>query len=35
LQYLIGQVMKQTRGQAKADSVRTILITKLDETPPA
>jgi aspartyl-tRNA(Asn)/glutamyl-tRNA(Gln) amidotransferase subunit B len=35
LQYLIGQVMKQTRGQARADSVRTILITKLDETPPA
>ncbi len=33
LQALIGQVMKQTRGQAKADSVRTILITKLDETP--
>ena len=35
LQYLIGQVMKQTRGQAKADSVRSILITKLDETPSA
>jgi aspartyl-tRNA(Asn)/glutamyl-tRNA(Gln) amidotransferase subunit B len=35
LQYLIGQVMKQTRGQAKADSVRTILITKLDEIPSA
>jgi aspartyl-tRNA(Asn)/glutamyl-tRNA(Gln) amidotransferase subunit B len=35
LQYLIGQVMKQTRGQAKADSVRTILIRKLDETPSA
>jgi aspartyl-tRNA(Asn)/glutamyl-tRNA(Gln) amidotransferase subunit B len=33
LQALIGQVMKQTRGQAKADSVRTILIRKLDETP--
>ncbi len=33
LQALIGQVMKQTRGQAKADSVRTILIAKLDETP--
>ncbi len=35
LQYLIGQVMKQTRGQAKADSVRSILITKLDEIPSA
>ncbi len=35
LQYLISQVMKQTRGRAKADSVRTILITKLDEAPPA
>jgi len=32
LQALIGQVMKQTRGQAKADSVRKILIEKLDET---
>lgn len=33
LQALIGQVMKQTRGQAKADSVRNILIAKLEETP--
>jgi aspartyl-tRNA(Asn)/glutamyl-tRNA(Gln) amidotransferase subunit B len=33
LQALIGQVMKQTRGQARADSVRKILIEKLDETP--
>ncbi len=33
LQALIGQVMKQTRGQAKADSVRKILIEKLDATP--
>jgi aspartyl-tRNA(Asn)/glutamyl-tRNA(Gln) amidotransferase subunit B len=33
LQALIGQVMKQTRGQAKADIVRTILITQLGETP--
>ena len=33
LQRLIGQVMKQTRGQARADSVRKILIEKLDETP--
>jgi aspartyl-tRNA(Asn)/glutamyl-tRNA(Gln) amidotransferase subunit B len=33
LQSLMGQVMKQTRGQAKADSVLKILIEKLDETP--
>jgi aspartyl-tRNA(Asn)/glutamyl-tRNA(Gln) amidotransferase subunit B len=33
LQALIGQVMKLTRGQAKADSVRKILIEKLEETP--
>ena len=33
LQALIGQVMKQTRGQAKADSVRKILIAKLEDTP--
>jgi aspartyl-tRNA(Asn)/glutamyl-tRNA(Gln) amidotransferase subunit B len=32
LQALIGQIMKQTRGQAKADSVRTLLIKKLEET---
>jgi aspartyl-tRNA(Asn)/glutamyl-tRNA(Gln) amidotransferase subunit B len=32
LQALIGQVMKQTRGQAKPDSVRTLLIKKLEET---
>lgn len=30
-QALIGQVMKQTRGQAKADMVRAILLAKLDE----
>ncbi|HVU69413.1 MAG TPA: Asp-tRNA(Asn)/Glu-tRNA(Gln) amidotransferase subunit GatB [Ktedonobacteraceae bacterium] len=30
-QALIGQVMKQTRGQARADMVRTLLIAKLDE----
>jgi len=29
-QALIGQVMKQTRGQAKADIVRTLLLAKLD-----
>ena len=33
LQALIGQVMKQTRGQAKADSVLKILKEKLGETP--
>ena len=33
LQALKGQVMKQTRGRAKADSVEKILIEKLDETP--
>jgi aspartyl-tRNA(Asn)/glutamyl-tRNA(Gln) amidotransferase subunit B len=32
LQWLVGQVMKQTRGQAKADSVQTLLRTKLDGT---
>ena len=32
LQALIGQVMKQTKGQAKADSVRILLIKKLEET---
>jgi aspartyl-tRNA(Asn)/glutamyl-tRNA(Gln) amidotransferase subunit B len=32
LQALIGQVMKQTRGQAKADSVRTLLVKQLEET---
>src|SRR5262249_48263448 len=30
-QALIGQVMKQTRGQARADMVRTLLLAKLDE----
>src|SRR5438067_4714314 len=33
LQSLVGQVMKQTRGQAKADSVQKLLKAKLDETP--
>jgi aspartyl-tRNA(Asn)/glutamyl-tRNA(Gln) amidotransferase subunit B len=33
LQRLKGEVMKQTRGQAKPDSVQTILIAKLNETP--
>ncbi len=32
LQSLVGQVMKQTRGQAKADIVQTVLRKKLDET---
>lgn len=35
LQSLVGQVMKQTRGQAKADLVQTLLKKKLDETPSA
>ncbi|HEY0752636.1 MAG TPA: Asp-tRNA(Asn)/Glu-tRNA(Gln) amidotransferase subunit GatB [Ktedonobacteraceae bacterium] len=30
-QALIGQVMKQTRGQARADMVRTLLLARLDE----
>ena len=33
LQALVGQVMKQTRGQAKADSVQKLLKSKLDEAP--
>ncbi len=32
LQALKGQVMRQTRGRAKPDSVSTLLIAKLDET---
>jgi len=32
LQSLVGQVMKQTRGQAKADLVQMLLRKKLDET---
>lgn len=32
LQALIGQVMKQTRGQAKAESARALLIKQLEET---
>ncbi|BCL83337.1 aspartyl/glutamyl-tRNA(Asn/Gln) amidotransferase subunit B [Ktedonobacteria bacterium brp13] len=32
VQMLIGQVMKQTRGQAKADIVQSLLRKKLDET---
>lgn len=33
LQALVGQVMKQTRGQAKADMVQKLLRAKLGETP--
>ena len=33
LQALVGQVMKQTRGQAKAESVVKLLRSKLDEAP--
>jgi aspartyl-tRNA(Asn)/glutamyl-tRNA(Gln) amidotransferase subunit B len=35
LQALVGQVMKQTRGQAKADIVQALLRKKLDEDQPA
>ncbi|MEO8973722.1 MAG: Asp-tRNA(Asn)/Glu-tRNA(Gln) amidotransferase subunit GatB [Ktedonobacteraceae bacterium] len=35
LQALVGQVMKQTRGQAKAESVQKLLKSKLDEAPSA
>ncbi len=34
VQALIGQVMKQTRGQAKADIVQTLLRKRLDEAQP-
>lgn len=33
LQFLVGQVMKQTRGQARADIVQKLLRSKLDEAP--
>jgi aspartyl-tRNA(Asn)/glutamyl-tRNA(Gln) amidotransferase subunit B len=35
LQYLVGQVMKQTRGQAKAEIVQKLLKSQLDEAPSA
>ena len=35
IQALVGQVMKQTRGQAKADIVQALLRKKLDETQPS
>jgi aspartyl-tRNA(Asn)/glutamyl-tRNA(Gln) amidotransferase subunit B len=35
LQFLVGQIMKRTRGQAKADIVQTLLRKKLDETQPS
>jgi len=35
LQALVGQVMKATRGQAKAESVQKLLRSKLGETPSA
>ena len=35
LQSLVGQVMKQTRGQAKADIVQKLLKSKLDAAPSA
>jgi aspartyl-tRNA(Asn)/glutamyl-tRNA(Gln) amidotransferase subunit B len=34
-QYLVGQIMKRTRGQAKADLVQQLLRAKLDEAPTA
>jgi len=34
LQWLVGQVMKQTRGQAKADMVQALLKQKLDAPQP-
>jgi len=34
LQALVGQIMKQTRGQAKPDIVQKLLKAKLDEVPP-
>src|SRR6266699_473652 len=33
LQFLVGQVMKRTRGQARADIVQKLLRAKLDEAP--
>jgi aspartyl-tRNA(Asn)/glutamyl-tRNA(Gln) amidotransferase subunit B len=33
LQALVGQVMKQTRGQARADIVQKLLKERLGETP--
>jgi aspartyl-tRNA(Asn)/glutamyl-tRNA(Gln) amidotransferase subunit B len=35
LQFLVGQIMKRTRGQAKADIVQTLLHKKLDEVQPS
>ncbi|WP_376797391.1 Asp-tRNA(Asn)/Glu-tRNA(Gln) amidotransferase subunit GatB [Thermogemmatispora sp.] len=34
-QYLVGQIMKRTRGQAKADLVQKLLRARLDEQPTA
>ena len=33
LQFLVGQVMKRTRGQARADIVQKLLRSKLGEAP--
>ncbi len=33
VQFLVGQVMKRTRGQARPDLVQTLLRKKLDEAP--
>ena len=35
LGFLVGQVMRATRGQAKADTVRELLVERLDDGPPA
>jgi aspartyl-tRNA(Asn)/glutamyl-tRNA(Gln) amidotransferase subunit B len=35
LQFLVGQIMKRTRGQAKADMVQTLLHKKLDGAQPS
>jgi len=34
LGFLVGQVMRATRGQAKADTVRELLVERLDDGPP-
>ena len=35
IQALVGQIMKQTRGQARADIVQKLLKAKLDGAPSA
>ena len=31
LQFLVGQVMKRTKGRAKPDAVTPLLVAKLDQ----